>query len=104
MNKTFKKVLIAVAFLGGGIFFIKKILPILSGDVKSFEAPEGDAFEVSLQKDSVPTMQTRRANFLEGVDETNINPHTLEGNQSGGKVPISTVITSGVRTDGNLIL
>ena len=104
MNKTFKKVLIAVAFLGGGIFFIKKILPMLSGDVKSFETPEGNVFGVSKQKDSVRSIKTKRGNFLEGVDETNINPHTTEGNQSGGKVPISTVITSGVRTDGNLIL
>lgn len=45
-----KKILIAGAFLGGGIFFIKKILPLLSGDVDSFEAPDVDEFEVTKWK------------------------------------------------------
>ena len=42
-----KKIFIAGLFLGGGVFFIKKILPMLSGDVDSFEAPEEDAFEIT---------------------------------------------------------
>lgn len=45
-----KKIFIAGLFLGGGVFFIKKILPMLSGDVDSFEAPEEDAFEITKWK------------------------------------------------------
>jgi len=45
-----KKILIAGVFLGGGILFIKKILPLLIGDVDSFETPDGDVFQVTKYK------------------------------------------------------
>ena len=107
MNKTLKKVLIGGAFLGGGIFFIKKILPLLTGSSSSVDT-DGSFFQptnqMEVEKKNKPEFKYNRASFLDGDDETNYNPNTTEGIQSGGNIPIYTVIRSGVRTDGNLIL
>jgi|TARA_R110000744_G_scaffold361989_1_gene469956 hypothetical protein len=97
MNKTVKKVLIAAVFLGGGILFIKKILPMLIGDIDSLENSDGDVFQVTDESDIIPEKDPKLGGRI------GWNPYSLEGNQSGGKVPIAAVIDY-VDNSNNVIL
>ena len=99
MNKTLKKVLIAGAFLGGGIFFIKKILPMVTRNTDSLENSDEDKFQVTDESDKVPLKDPKWAKNL----PTGFNPYSTEGNQSGGKVPIQAVIKF-VDKSNNIIL